>query len=159
MLIGPKEMQWEKVTIQEMDVKDLDEVLIIETSASSTPWSKNMFAGEMQNLLSRCFVIKIEVKSGHPIIGFICFRNMAEESELLNIAVHPQYRRLGVGTKLMQSYIDFSSQRGIKTFYLEVNSSNQPAIHLYQLFSYQSSGRRKRFYQGKFDALLMMKKV
>ena len=152
-------MQWEKVTIQKMDVKDLDEVLIIETSASPTPWSKNMFTEEMQNPFSCCFVVKIEVGSKQPVMGFICFRNMTEESELLNIAVHPQYRRLGVGTKLMEFYIDFCSQRGIKAFYLEVDSSNQPAIHLYQYFSYQSFGTRKKFYQRKFDALLMMKRV
>jgi len=142
-----------------MDVKDLDEVLAIEALASPTPWSKNMFAEEMQNPFSCCFVIRIEVESKQAVIGFICFRNMSEESELLNIAVHPHYRRLGVGKRLMQFYIDFSSQRGVKAFYLEVNSSNQSAIHLYQYFSYQSFGMRKKFYQRQFDALLMMKKV
>ena len=146
--------------IQKMISQDLDEVLAIEASASSTPWSKKMFSEEMQNPGSCCFVIKIEIELKQPIIGFICFRNMAEEeSELLNIAVHPHYRRLGIGRKLMQFYIDFSSQRGVKTFYLETNSSNEPAIRLYQHFSYQSFGMRKKFYQRQFDALLMMKKV
>ena len=145
--------------IQKMMPQDLDEVLAIETSGSSTPWSKRMFSEEMQNHFSSCFVIKVEVELKKPVIGFLCFRNIAEESELLNIAVHPHYRRFGIGRKLMQFYIDFSSQRGIKTFYLEVNSSNESAIHLYQHFSYQSSGVRKKFYQKQFDALLMMKKV
>jgi ribosomal-protein-alanine N-acetyltransferase len=145
--------------IQKMTPQDLDEVLAIEACAPPTPWSKNMFSEEMQNPFSSCFVIKVGVELRQPIIGFICFRNIAEESELLNIAVHPHYRRLGVGIKLMEFYIDFSSQRGIKVFYLEVNSSNQSAIHLYQRFSYQSFGMRKRFYQKQFDALLMMKKV
>ena len=146
--------------IQKMISQDLDEVLAIEASASSTPWSKKMFSEEMQNPGSCCFVIKIEIELKQPIIGFICFRNMAEEeSELLNIAVHPHYRRLGIGRKLMQFYIDFSSQRGVKTFYLETNSSNEPAIRLYQHFSYQSFGMRKKFYQRQFDALLMMKNV
>jgi ribosomal protein S18 acetylase RimI-like enzyme len=66
---------------------------------------------------------------------------------------------LGLGKELMKFYIDFSRERGITTFYLEVHSSNQPAIHLYRLFSYQSSGMRKKFYQGKWDALLMTKKA
>jgi ribosomal-protein-alanine N-acetyltransferase len=149
----------QKVTIQKMDVKDLDEVLAIEASASPAPWSKNMFSEEIRNCSSCCFVISIEIESKQPVIGFICFRNMAEESELLNIAVHPRYRRLGVGRKLMQFYIDFSTPRGIKAFYLEVNCSNQSAIRLYQCFSYQSFGVRKEFYQRQFDALLMMKEV
>ena len=152
-------MEWDKGAIQKMNIQDLDEVFSIETSASLTPWSKNMFVEEMRNRFDHCFVMRREDGSKKPVIGFICFRNITEESELLNICVHPDYRQLGIGKKLMQFYIDFSRQRGIKTFYLEVHSSNQSAIHLYQLFSYQSSGRRKKFYQGKFDALLMMKKV
>lgn len=141
-----------------MDLKDLDEVLSIETSGSFAPWSKNMFVEEMRNASAYCFVIKKEDESEQPVIGFICFRNMAEESELLKICVHPDYRKSGIGKKLMTFYIDFSRERGIKTFHLEVYSSNYPAIHLYLLFSYQPSGIRKKFYQGKFDALLMTKR-
>jgi ribosomal-protein-alanine N-acetyltransferase len=152
-------MDWEKVAIRKMDLKDLDEVFSIETSDSLTPWSKNMFVEEMRNPFAYCFVMKREDGSKLPVIGFICFRDVTEESELLNICVHPGYRRLGLGRKLMEFYIDFGRRRGIKNFYLEVHSSNHSAIHLYQLFSYQSSGMRKKFYQGKFDALLMVKKI
>jgi ribosomal-protein-alanine N-acetyltransferase len=152
-------MEWDKGAIQEMDTKDLEEVFSIETSRPLTPWSKNMFAEEMRNPFAYCFVMRREEGSKQPMIGYMCFRNMTEESELLNICVHPDYRQLGVGKKMMQFYIEFSRRRGIKTFYLEVNSSNHWAIHLYQLFSYQSSGMRKKFYQGKVDALLMTKKV
>jgi ribosomal-protein-alanine N-acetyltransferase len=145
--------------IRKMILEDLDEVLTIEASASPTPWSKNMFAEEIQNSSSCPFVMKIEVGSKQPVIGFICFRNIAGESELLNIAVHPHYRRLGAARKLMEFYIEFSSRWGSRAFYLEVNSSNQSAIRLYRSYSYQSFGVRKRFYQEKFDALLMVKKV
>jgi len=142
-----------------MITQDLDEVLSIEASDSLTPWSKNMFIEEMRNPFAYCFVMEMEEGSKQPVIGFICFRNVIEESELLNICVHQAYRHLGFGKKLMEFYIDFSHRRGSKNFYLEVHSSNHTAIHLYQLFSYQSSGIRKKFYQGKFDALLMIKKA
>jgi ribosomal-protein-alanine N-acetyltransferase len=151
-------VEWEKTAIQEMDIKDLDDVLLIETSGPPAPWSRNMFIEEMRNAFAFCFVIKKEDGFKRPLIGFICFRNMAEESELLKICVHPDYRQLGVGKELMKFYIDFCRQRGIKTFYLEVYSSNYSAIHLYQFFSYEPSGMRKKFYQGKYDALLMTKK-
>jgi ribosomal protein S18 acetylase RimI-like enzyme len=59
----------------------------------------------------------------------------------------------------MEFYIELSSRRGSRAFYLEVNSSNQSAIRLYRSFSYQPFGARKKFYQGKLDALLMVKKV
>ena len=147
-----------KFVIQKMDEKDLGEVVAIATSTTSNPWSINMFIDEMSNPLSYCFVVKTKGGSTYPLMGFICFRTIEDESELLNICVHPQYRQLGIGKKLMQFYIGLCSKIKIKTFFLEVDSSNQSAIHLYQLFSYQLMGIRKKFYRGQFDALLMMKK-
>jgi ribosomal-protein-alanine N-acetyltransferase len=141
-----------------MDTKDLSEVVALATSSASNPWSRNMFVEEMLNPLAHCFILKVRAVSEHPLMGFICFRNIEDESELLNICVHPQYRQLGIGKKLMQFYIGFCSQMKIKKFYLEVDSLNQSAIHLYLLFSYQSVGIRKKLYRGKFDALLMVKK-
>ena len=152
-------MEWEKVTIQKMDIQDLDEVLSLESPGSGALWSKNMFIEEMRNPFAYCFVMKIQDRSKQRVIGFICFRNLAEESELLNICVDSDYRQLGAGKKLMEFYVEFGSRKGIKTFHLEVHSSNHSAIRLYQLFSYQLSGMRKNFYQGKFDALLMTRRA
>jgi ribosomal-protein-alanine N-acetyltransferase len=84
---------------------------------------------------------------------------MRDESELYNIGVHPHFRQLGLGKKLMEFYFDFCEKRQIKAFFLEVNSLNASAIHLYQSFDYRPIGMRKRFYQGKFDALLMVRKI
>jgi len=142
-----------------MGIKDLQEVQFIAASSSLHPWSENMFVGEMRNPFSHCFITKIRERSNPPVLGFICFRNVEDESELLNICVHPQYRQLGIGKRLMQFYFGFSSRKKVKTYYLEVNSSNLPAVNLYQSFSYQSLGIRKKFYQGRFDAILMVKKV
>ncbi len=152
-------VEWKKVTIQKMDLQDLDEVISLESSNPGTPWSENMFVEEMKNPSGHCFVMKMEDRVNQRVVGFICFRDVEEESELFNICVHSDYRRSGVGKRLMGFYVEFGRLRGIKTFHLEVLSSNQPAICLYQLFSYESSGMRKKFYQGKFDALLMTKKA
>lgn len=141
-----------------MEVQDLDEVLKMQSS-SFIPWSKNMFIEEMQNPFSYCFVINMKVRPRDQMMGFICFRNIGDESELLNICVHPQYRQMGIARKLMQFYIEFCRKKKVKAFYLEVNALNRSAVHLYQLFSYQPLGMRKKFYQGKFDALLMVRKT
>ena len=142
-----------------MDDEDLDEVLSIETSSSPSPWSRKMFVEELRNPFAHCFVIREEGTLRDSIIGFICLRNIGEESELHNIVVDPQHRQLGIGKRLMQFYIDFCQQMQIRTLHLEVNSSNSSAIHLYQLFSYRPVGVRKKFYQGKFDALHMVKNI
>ncbi len=157
--MGFEKVEWEKVTIQKMGIQDLDEVIALESPNPDTRWSKNMFVGEMGNPFGYCFVMKVEDRCKQRVMGFICFRNVTEESELFKICVHSDYRRFGVGKRLMEFYVEFSRRRGIKTFHLEVHISNQPAIRLYRLFSYESSGVRKNFYQGKFDALLMTKTI
>lgn len=146
-----------RFAVKRMDWRDLDEVVTIATSLTSNLWSKNMFIGEMLNPLAHCFVVSMKGRPKHPLVGFICFRNVDDESELLNIGVHPQYRQLGIGKKLMQFYIGFCSQMKIRTFHLEVDSLNQSAIHLYQSFSYHSVGIRKKLFRGEFDAILMVR--
>src|SRR5512139_1404202 len=117
--------------IEKMEPKHLDEVLFIETSCSLAPWSKEMFLEELRNPLAHSFVYRVDEAQGHPLAGFICFRNIGEESELLNMGVHPLYRRMGIARKLMQFYMEFGEAKQIKTFFLEVHVSNPPAIRLY----------------------------
>ena len=147
--------------IRRMDKKDLGEVVSIAASSSLNPWSMNMFVEEVLNPIAHCFVVtrRRVLKHPLPLVGFICFRNIEDESELLNLCVHPEYRQSGIGKLLMQFYIDSCDKMKIRRFYLEVASSNQPAIHLYRSFAYQLAGIRKKFYREKFDALLMIKKV
>jgi ribosomal-protein-alanine N-acetyltransferase len=153
------EMESKKVVIKKMEAEHLADVLSIENSSSQSPWSEKMFIEELKNPFAHCFTIRTEETPQHQVTGFICFRNIRDESELFNIAVHPHFRQLGIGKTLMEFYFDFCEKRQIKSFFLEVNSSNASAIHLYQLFYYQPIGIRKKFYQEKFDALLMIRKI
>ncbi|MDI7258736.1 MAG: ribosomal protein S18-alanine N-acetyltransferase [Thermodesulfobacteriota bacterium] len=153
-----QEMKSKRFIISKMEIEEVDLVLSIANTSSLNPWSRGMLLEETLNPISHCFVMKGEEKSmGIPIIGFICFRNIGDESELLNIGVHPLYRKRGFGKKLMEFYIDFCSKREINKYYLEVSASNIQAIHLYHSFAFQPMGEKKRFYQGKFDALLMVR--
>ena len=147
------------LTIRKMDFQDLEEVVSLSATLPSNPWSKQMFMEEMQHPNASCYVMT----SGEPVtaspVGYICFRNVGDESDLLNIGVHPNSRRCGIGKKLMTFYVEECRQRGAKTLYLEVDPRNLPAVCLYLSMSYRKNGVRKNFYQGKFDALLMMRTV
>lgn len=139
-----------------MEAEDLAKVLPIAATDLSNPWSKNMFLGELSQPSSHCFVL-LEERKGHreELLGYICFRNLDGESELLSIAIAPGHRQRGLGKKLMEFYIDFCKQRGVNKYYLEVNPQNISALRLYQSFSYKEVGRRKHFYRNKEDALVM----
>ena len=150
------EKEWEKSAIREMELKDVDEIVAIAAASPLNPWSKDMFLGEVAQPFSHCFLICGENDRNKDIpLGFICFRNIGEESELLNICLHPRHNQKGLGKILMEFYIDFCSKKGVKNYYLEVNPLNIPAVGLYQSFAYHPAGKRKKFYQGKYDALLM----
>jgi ribosomal-protein-alanine N-acetyltransferase len=93
----------------------VDEIVTLEVTCSSDPWSRNMFLGEMSNPLSHCFVARGMDSS--RVLGFICFRNVGEESDLLNICIHPQHRQKGIGKRLMEFYIDFCRVISLDLFY------------------------------------------
>jgi ribosomal-protein-alanine N-acetyltransferase len=152
-------MTFPEYTLRKMEPRDLDEVHRIETTSSPTPWSKQMFIEEMDHPCASCFVMTSKEPADPHVIGFICFRNLGEESELLNICVHPGHRHLGVGRELMEFYTAYSLQRGMKTFHLEVSRANPSALRLYHFFSYLPVGVSLKFYRGEFDALRMMKRV
>ena len=131
----------------------------METTSSPTPWSKQMFIQEFDHPYASCFVMIAKEPAEPQVIGFICFRNVGEESELLNICVHPDHRHLGVGRELMAFYTDTSLQRGTKMFHLEVNRANPVALRLYDSFSYLPVGVSPKFYRGECDAVRMTKRV
>ncbi len=145
--------------VQDMGEDDLDEVLSIEAASRQTSWSRSSFVGEMENPVSRCLVLKEKREPGNQTLGFICFRVIGEESEIVNLGVHPLHRRRGIGRQLMRFYIDFCSERRVKSFSLETGISNEPAITLYRSFGYRIERIRSRFYRGKEDAVLMVRKA
>jgi len=145
--------------IQKMRESDLDEVVRMDASSRSTPWSRQSFLQELQNPFSYCFTLKMEIDSHDQDIGFLCFRIVEQESEILTLVIHPKFRSRGLGQQLMKFYMHFCSQREIKTFYLETAASNQAAICLYRSFSYSPIGIRPKYYQEKEDALLMARRA
>jgi [ribosomal protein S18]-alanine N-acetyltransferase len=145
--------------IRRMNLEHLREVVDIEIHSSLQPWTSTLFLEEMASSLSNCFVIQPVTHSLPRVCGFICFRTLGDESELLNLAVHPDCRRRGMGKELMSFYVEFSKGQNVCKFYLEVDVRNQAALSLYQLFSYKKAGIRPKYYQHRFDALLMLREV
>ncbi len=152
-------MDLKKFKLEKMDINDLEEIVSIATSNISNPWSKNMFLEELKNPFSYCFSFKNYLILNPHVVAFVCFRIIEDESELLNICVHPEYRNLGIGKRLMEFYINYCKSNQIRRLHLEVEISNQPAIHLYNSLSFKPIRIIDKFYQGKFDAIHMIKEI
>lgn len=113
------------------------------------PWS----AAEFASLLASPNVVLITAAQ-----GFALGRVIADEAELLTIAVHPDARRQGVGRKLLSGLIGQVAARGASALFLEVSAKNDSAIALYHVAGFNEAGRRKAYYPDaatRIDALVM----
>ena len=137
--------------------EDLDAVMeIMETAFGNRfgeAWSRSQCAG----ILPMAGVsLTLARDTEGTTTGFSLVRSVADESELLLIAVSPDHRRKGVGRGLLGHFLDHARSEGIARAHLEVREGN-PAIHMYRHAGFEPIGRRRNYYRGQdgqqFDAL------
>lgn len=139
---------------------DLPEVLEIERLSFRSPWPEAHFYEELSSPHSYPYVVEAEFADGSKkIVGYIFLWKFNEEGEIANIAVHPAFRRMKIGTSML-SMIEKIHGNKIKKLFLEVRVSNMPARLLYKKMGYEEVGIRKRYYTDNLeDAIVMMKKI
>jgi ribosomal-protein-alanine N-acetyltransferase len=136
-----------------MRPEDLDEVLAIERASFSMPWSRGAFLYEMQqNRVARCWVMREDGR----VIGYLCLWEIADELHITNIAVHPSFRRQGVGRALLGGVLDDARERRLRLVVLEVRPSNTEARTLYERFGFRVIGRRRGYYYDTGEDALVM---
>jgi len=144
-----------QIEIRRMLKKDLDEVLAIERLSFPTPWSRNLF--EQEFLLPQAHLLAAAESSlPHQVRGYLCFWLVADETHILNLAVHPEWRRRGLGALLLEYVVDFSRAKGAEEIFLEVRRSNYGAISLYRRFHFQPRGVRPRYYRDSGEDAIIM---
>jgi len=136
-----------------MAEKDLDEVLAIERVSFATPWTRAAFCYEIeQNKVARCTTMR----SGGRIVGYLCLWEIGHEIHVTNLAVHPDWRRRGVGRKLLALAMAEGIARGVTLVFLEVRPSNARALKLYEGLGFQVIGRRAGYYFDTGEDALVM---
>ena len=135
-----------------MDHSDLKEAYEIEKQTNPSPWSEENFISsyEAGHKSLVCRVNSI-------IIGFIIFSVINKEIHLLNIAVHTEHQKKGIGSLLMETMLKQASVMGVLKVYLEVRSKNEKAILFYKKYNFIKDAVRVNYYTGKNsdDAVLM----
>ena len=81
------------------------------------------------------------------IVGYACVRVMYEEAQVCNIAVLPEYRRQGIGTRLLQSIAELATANSCERCELEVNTANTATVKLYEKCGYEIVGTRRNYYR------------
>ena len=141
------------VSIVPMNADHLDEVAELERICFSTPWSRNMLAEELDNLLS-AFLVALD--DFGRVVGYAGLQVVLDEGYITNIAVRPECRKQDIAGKLLQVFLDFAEANKLAFLTLEVRASNYDAIALYGTRGFRSVGRRKNYYEHpREDALIM----
>ncbi len=145
-------------TIWSATISDLDALVALEEACFSAPWSRKSFEAELEgNQFSRVLMIA-HPESTHDMraIGYICVWIVFEEIRFLNLAVHPDFRRQGMGKQLIQEALGQATAVGCCRGMLEVRATNMPAQALYKSFYFQAYATRKSYYTNPTeDAILM----
>jgi ribosomal-protein-alanine N-acetyltransferase len=137
--------------------EDIPHVLEIERLSYSNPWQSSTFEGEVDNFpISNPYVIVF--KPEKRVIGYIIYWRVREEVQISNIAIHPDYRRLGIAEAVMKKILKHLQAEDMKFVILEVRPSNLSAQELYRKLGFIPLGLQKKYYKNpEEDALLMGK--
>jgi ribosomal-protein-alanine N-acetyltransferase len=151
------------VEIRDAIARDLARISEIERMAYSTPWSLKSFERELTLPFSKILVANLKAPEPSPeasrtpvdLVGFLCRWLVADECHILNIAVHPEYRRLGVGLYLLNFTIAEAVSKQASCVTLEVRRANVAARQLYRKLRFEERRLRKHYYGPGEDAIVM----
>lgn len=146
-------MSNKEVIIDRMKPDDIDQIVIIEKLCFTQPWSRESFIREVLfNKFAHYFVARLD----NTIVGYVGFWHILDEAHITNIAVHPEYRRRGIASRLLEHLIKFCFDQGIEYLTLEVRKNNFPAQKLYKKYGFVEIGIRKGYYSDtNEDAIIM----
>ena len=142
--------------IDKMTLDDLNNIKDILISDFDDFWNYDILKEELECSNSYFVIAK---KDDNEIVGFAGLKVIVDEADIMNIVVKKSFRHNGIGSILLENLISYSKNKSLKTITLEVNEHNLSAIHLYDKFSFDHIGIRKKYYNGESDAIIMSKKL
>lgn len=140
--------------IRKMTAREVPQVAELEKLCFAMPWSEKSVAGELENPLSLWLV----AMDGESLAGYVGSQTVMDETDMMNLAVTPQFRRQGVGEALVNALVASLKELGSRCLTLEVRDSNGPARALYAKLGFAEVGRRRGYYRDpREDALILRK--
>jgi len=132
----------------------INEVLYISTLSFITPWTRDSIEKELENKFAR-YVVAVK---DNLVVGYGGVWLILDEGHITNIAVHPEYRGIGVGNAILEALIEICKIEQITSMTLEVRKSNTIAQNLYKKYGFLEEGIRKNYYTDtKEDGVIMWK--
>lgn len=142
------------ICVTDMNETHVSGIAQLEKLCFSDPWSEKSIASELSNPLSKWLV----AMDGESLCGYVGSQTVMGETDMMNIAVHPDYRRRGIAESLVQGLVILLKENGSHCLSLEVRASNEAAIALYHKQGFVQVGLRPNYYRNpKEDAFILRK--
>lgn len=140
--------------IVKMNLSHVPQVAELEKLCFSDPWSEKSVASELENELAH-WLVAVE---GDRVAGYVGSQTVCGETDMMNVAVHPDFRRQGIAEALVKGLVANLKEMGSRCLTLEVRASNIPAQKLYEKLGFAQVGKRPKYYRNpKEDALILRK--
>jgi len=133
---------------------DLEGVLAVEAESFTNPWTREMYAWELQNR-SVCHIYVVRTPECR-VAGFCAFWLVFDEIHINNVAIRPQYRAQGIGTAVMRHVLAEARRLGAKRATLEVRASNAGARRLYERLGFYVAAVRPNYYSSPVEDALIL---
>jgi ribosomal-protein-alanine N-acetyltransferase len=152
------------VTIEPGTSEQLDDVMMVMNAAFGDRYGEAWTRSQLAGILPMAGVSLVIARDhgNATIVGFSLFRTVADESELLLLAVAPENQGRGIGRKLLNHFMAYASNDGATRVHLEVRDGN-PAVSMYRTAGFSPVGRRRSYYQGsqgdRFDAVTLAQSI
>ena len=143
------------IRFTEMKADHVAQVAQLEQLCFADPWSEKSIASELNNIWSYWVVALWD----DTVIGYIGSQSSFDETDVMNVAVHPDHRRGGIAQSLVLSLCQALKDGGNETLTLEVRATNTPAIALYEKLGFLQIGRRPNYYRNPKEDALILRKV
>lgn len=142
------------MNIVPMQPEHVAQVAELERICFADPWSLRSVASELVNPLSLWLVCEEDGE----VLGYVGSQTVLGETDMMNVAVAPEYRRRGIGESLIAQLVQKLKEQGSHCLSLEVRASNAPAVGLYEKLGFGVAGRRPNYYRNpREDALILRK--
>ena len=137
--------------INRLTYADLPQVIAIERRAFPTPWSLAMFVLELSKPSGICLAARRDGR----MCGYLVCSRYDTVWHIMNVAVDPDHRRLGIASRLLQRLLERVDDPNAR-YTLEVRRSNDGAMSLYERFGFRIAGMRRRYYQDNGEDAVIM---
>ena len=141
-----------KLELRKMTANDVSALTEIENQCFSDPWSEKMVRDLTDSSWDEVWILE----QNETILGYINYRFIAGEGELMRIAVLPEFRGLGYSRKLMDVMVEAASKNQITDLTLEVRAGNEAAIGLYKAYGFVEEAIRKGYYHNPTEDARIM---